>query len=362
MKKYMQRFFSEKSIIYILFSVFIAVILFSVSAVCNACGAKQDYKESGSGKIDIDRDIGNEDNDSSGYEEKDNGNKEDIKNKEESENSSPGIILKIYEGPLYSEEDDVCFYRVEAIVQGNPVPDLKWSKDDSNGAWGKHKAQVNLTRSNPSYTLKATAANTEGTAVKTIDLSWGCGPAETKNDDDQDGLTEPETEIVSIPVYSDHTGYYIDPENPAIDDVYFEGDSIIIGDAPVTADCAVAAPVSGFLTYEFSSLSGKNVKEASIKFDLDQEMGDVSIFNKLIIMESDGSGWNTMHEIPQEQGGNFILKSSDFTEFMQKRIDDEIFGLELMFRFDPYITDNDADWDAWKYNQSDITFKIEYLK
>lgn len=92
----------------------------------------------------------------------------------EEEKSAPTIELKIYEGPLYSEADDVCYYRVEAIVTGNPIPTVKFSKDDSLGSLGQNRAQVNLSRGDEPYTLTATATNSEGTATDSITISWGC--------------------------------------------------------------------------------------------------------------------------------------------------------------------------------------------
>ena len=68
------------------------------------------------------------------------------------------INLQILEGPIYSPEGDVYYYRVEAIVTGNPLPTVTFSKDDSNGVWGKTKAQVNLYKGQ-SYLLTATATN-----------------------------------------------------------------------------------------------------------------------------------------------------------------------------------------------------------
>ena len=68
------------------------------------------------------------------------------------------INLQILEGPIYSPEGDVYYYRVEAIVTGNPLPTVTFSKDDSNGVWGKTKAQVNLHKGQ-SYLLTATATN-----------------------------------------------------------------------------------------------------------------------------------------------------------------------------------------------------------
>ena len=33
---------------------------------------------------------------------------------------TPKIRLEIYDGPNYSESDDMCYYKVEAIVTGMP--------------------------------------------------------------------------------------------------------------------------------------------------------------------------------------------------------------------------------------------------
>ena len=38
--------------------------------------------------------------------------------------------------------DDICYYRVKAIVTGKPSPTVKFSKDDSGGVFGvqrKHR-------------------------------------------------------------------------------------------------------------------------------------------------------------------------------------------------------------------------------
>src|SRR3972149_8449091 len=77
-------------------------------------------------------------------------------------NGAPAINLEIYEGPTYSAGDDICYYRVRAIVTGTPVPTVTFSKDDSAGVWGPLKAQINLTRNTPTYTLTAIAKNSAG--------------------------------------------------------------------------------------------------------------------------------------------------------------------------------------------------------
>ncbi|MBU4292788.1 MAG: hypothetical protein KJ770_01880 [Actinobacteria bacterium] len=88
--------------------------------------------------------------------------------------AKPTIRLKIYEGPLYSASDDTCYYKVKAVVTGRPAPTIKFSKDDSEGLLGSGMAQINLKRNMKTYTLTATASNSQGTVMDSITLNWGC--------------------------------------------------------------------------------------------------------------------------------------------------------------------------------------------
>jgi len=90
---------------------------------------------------------------------------------------APTINLKIVAGPTYSEADDVCYYRVKAVVTGDPDPTVTFSKDNSGGAWGSTTVQINL-KDGGSYTLTATATNSEGSATDSIHLPWGCAVEE----------------------------------------------------------------------------------------------------------------------------------------------------------------------------------------
>jgi len=83
----------------------------------------------------------------------------------------PTLKIIVYEGPVIVQDSDMCYYRVEAIVTGNPYPFIKFSKDDSNGTWGKNKAQVNL-KNGESYDLVITAVNSVGAVTKHINLIW----------------------------------------------------------------------------------------------------------------------------------------------------------------------------------------------
>jgi hypothetical protein len=83
----------------------------------------------------------------------------------------PTLKIIVYEGPVIVQDSDMCYYRVVAIVTGNPYPIIKFSKDDSNGVWGKNKAQINL-KNGESYDLVVTAVNSVGAVTKHLDLTW----------------------------------------------------------------------------------------------------------------------------------------------------------------------------------------------
>ena len=95
----------------------------------------------------------------------------------EKEEARPTIKLQVYEGPKYNSADDTCYYRIRAVVTGNPKPDVQFSRDDSAGALGPGTCQVNLKRNAKTYTLTATASNIHGTVMDSIYISWGCNVA-----------------------------------------------------------------------------------------------------------------------------------------------------------------------------------------
>jgi hypothetical protein len=95
-------------------------------------------------------------------------------NAEDNTPARPTIKLKIYEGPSYSASDDTCYYKVKAVVTGKPAPAIQFSRDDSEGLLGSGLAQINLKRNMKTYTLTATASNSQGTVMDSITLNWGC--------------------------------------------------------------------------------------------------------------------------------------------------------------------------------------------
>jgi len=91
---------------------------------------------------------------------------------EEEEKTAPTIKLEIYQNATL--EGGVCYWRIRAVVTGDPAPEIEWNKDDSLGSLGDKIAQVNLNDPNETFTLVATASNSEGTATDSINLSWQC--------------------------------------------------------------------------------------------------------------------------------------------------------------------------------------------
>ena len=175
---------AHKKFYYVLCAL-VVVIVFGTAAICNMCGTSAAATD----KTGTDETVAADKSDGSTTDKgsKDSATESTAKasDTESSDSSSasestasdgavPTIKLEIYEGPTYSAGDDICYYRVKATVTGNPAPTVKFSKDDSSGAWGSKKVQVNIHRGQP-YTLTATAKNSAGEANASINLTWGCG-------------------------------------------------------------------------------------------------------------------------------------------------------------------------------------------
>ena len=89
--------------------------------------------------------------------------------------TAPTIRLEIIEGPTFSQlGDNTCYYRVKAHVTGDPSPAISFNKDDSLGSLGANISQVNLHSAGESFTLEATATNSQGAASDSIALSYTC--------------------------------------------------------------------------------------------------------------------------------------------------------------------------------------------
>ncbi len=124
-------------------------------------------------------------------------------------------------------------------MTGKPTPTVTWSKDDSNGSWGSKKVQINLTRSEPSYTLTAKAKNSAGEATDSISLDWGCGPLVVEETDD----------FHPSAIGSVSAGGTVNTVEMFIGDNFADQD------------------VRGFFAFDVDSLDGKEIISAEIELD-----------------------------------------------------------------------------------------------
>ena len=183
---------------------------------------------------------------------------------------TPIINLEIYEGPTYSAADNVCYYRIKATVTGNPSPTISFNKDDSGGAWGADRVQINI-HTGESYNLIAVAKSMAGVASDSMLLTWGCSeaPATTVTSDSTDTTPTPATYNVIIHPFD--IGYIVPPTG-------INNDSAIIGDSISNTN------VRGFFALNLSSLKGKNIINVELELKTSKFWGDPSFKGDICII------------------------------------------------------------------------------
>ena len=100
----------RKNILYIVIVFLIIICLFATSALCSWCGNQTVEDEK---KVDVET----SDKTSEEVKKESTETEEEITEEEVEEGIeeeiTPTIELEIYEGPLYSPSDNVCYYRIE---------------------------------------------------------------------------------------------------------------------------------------------------------------------------------------------------------------------------------------------------------
>ncbi len=154
----------KKNKIYMSIALLITVLIFGVAAICNQCGAittATTATTSTATSTSVSNETTSAANTSETTAAETTSGTTAVETTsgttaaETTEKVAPTIKLEIYEGPTYNATDDICYYRVKATVTGNPAPTVSFSKDDSGGAWGSKKVQINIHRLLP-YVLTAT--------------------------------------------------------------------------------------------------------------------------------------------------------------------------------------------------------------
>ena len=177
----------------------------------------------------------------------------DIDDDADESKEAPTITLEIYEGPVPFE--GVCYYRVQANVTGIPTPTVTFSKDDSGGSWGTRKAQVNLNDPGDTYTLTATATNSEGSVTDSIDLSWGCDVEEDTGDEGEDPVLEG----------IEYEEIVINECEPILNLCgYIEKDTDVLTHIVWVGDNASNRQLKGYISFDISDLWGPEVHDARL--------------------------------------------------------------------------------------------------
>ncbi len=137
----------------IIFALITIICIFSVAAIADQCGCRaliteesKDTEEAGAADGKKEEEPKEEEPEEPlGEETPPEEQPPEEEQPDEGESAeAPTITLEVYEGATYSSADGVCYYRIKANVTGTPAPDIEFSKDDSNGAWGQDIVQINL--------------------------------------------------------------------------------------------------------------------------------------------------------------------------------------------------------------------------
>ena len=349
----------KKNKMYILLAILTAIFLFSFAALCNQCGTTTEEEKTGVGEEEETATEEEEtvEEEETATEEGETTEEETAEEEEEEEEvaeedrQEPTIELEIYQGPIPA--DGICYYRVQATVSGNPAPSVEFSKDDSGSAWGTKKAQVNLYDPSETYTLVATATNSEGTDTDSIIISWGCE------------VPEPEPTEVEVEFFAEVSkcGYIFQDTG-----AYSGTDIVYIGDT------ATDKVIKGYLSFDIGSISA--LEDITIT-EVEVEIPGVVIYY--------GSPWlagdilnikvypygDTLDLSDYAVGGelvktfdtsstldDFSFSSSKLKDELQKAVD--ISRENFQFKFGLNTHSNNHDADCYKFLPSSCKIKIKY--
>ena len=250
----------------------------------------------------------------------------------------PTLKLEIYDGPIYSESDDMCYYKVEAIVSGIPKPEVTFSDDDNINSLSSERVEVGV-EVGDSYTLTVTATNSAGDATATIILEGECNKeapnveeaeeeppdenttdkeeeevseesttkeegtgseSETAEEEDTgDNITEgvvkspaPDDDVaettIDTPVTEPETEMYriSIPASESMSGMLGQSGSVRHGTSPILiGDSTIGTAFKGYLSFDIRSLHGADVQDAVLTFQYIGRTNDPEIFATSIIVK-----------------------------------------------------------------------------
>ena len=167
---------------------------------------------------------------------------------------APTVVLEKIFGP--EQIGDLCVYRYKAVVTGIPEPSINFNHDDSDSAWGREIAQINL-NAGETFTLKVTVENIEGTAEASVDLVNECMQDETVIDE--------ESEISDEADQQTKTFIYIGGKSGFVD----SAGTVNSTGAVNAGDLDSGIYQRGYVIFDISELEGKTVESAKLIYSYD---------------------------------------------------------------------------------------------
>jgi len=422
----------KKNKLYILLSIIALICFFGTAAICNQCAADTVEEVEGTEEEEAAVEEAVEEEETEEEEPADEevaSEEEEETPEQEEQKEAPTITLEIYEGPIYSSSDNVCYYRIKAIVTGHPTPVVVFSKDDSGGAWGSKKTQINLGDPTETYTLTATATNSEGSATDSIALSWGC-PI-TNNPPEISGITlipgnyAPHIQYPIPVVTSDPDGDSLsykwsvtggsildDTSNPMKWTTSIPGDyevtvivedgkggtdtkteTVSVGSLPITSlsksewghiikedsmcrnsTCKIMLgdylnnkPIRGFVSFDISSLTGRNVYDVVLVFGNPIQWGDPASLISLISVETVDWGNDALELedyfllgtlLGTYSNPNFFSATGLLPAKLQDAIDSGKDRFQIRISSTGLLTNNNNTTDAWGYPVDSVSLSV----
>lgn len=250
---------------------------------------------------------------------------------------APTLELEIYDGPDYSESDDMCYYRVEAIATGMPEPKIIFEDEDNLSTISSDRVKVGV-KPGDSYSLSVTASNSAGTANFSIILKGECDElpselelteentssnkedAETEKQEETDkemleseeepevaetesaeeesetGLRIVEAEIVEEGTDEDELVEKDLPSGPvrgatsitaseSISGSIIGGRFVRLGTSPILiGDTTVGTQIKGYISFDIRELYGKTIEYAEIRFlNLERSNNPESFASSIVV-------------------------------------------------------------------------------
>ena len=260
---------------------------------------------------------------------------------------APTISLAIYEGPTL--DGSICYYRVEATVTGSPT--VSFSKDDSSGAWGSKKVQININNPAGTYTLTATATNSEGSTTDSITLDWGCA-------------IPPIVKDVNIGADASLSGEII------MDSFVEQGaDPVSVGDS-VFNNKAVKTYLS-FDIDDLGDIDGINIKDVSISMPIDAIIGNpemvegfevdikVVYYGGSLELADQNLGSYKVDTITAENPlAEFYFSSNKLEDQLQKAVDVDKEWFQVKIETSGVLAN--GDWDYYRIPIGGVVLYVTY--